>query len=363
MKFTSKQVTTIIVSVAAVFIVMAVFTLVVGEDENESESTSTNTESNISTDSGSSANTDSDKPADSGNGTAATPKATKLDSTDYLAANKKIESDPYKELDELIGLKEVKKEVHDLANFVKVQKMREEQGLKVPKISYHLVFTGSPGTGKTTVARIVARIYKDLGILQKGHLVETDRSGLVAEYVGQTAMKTNAIVDSAIGGVLFIDEAYALVPEYAGNDYGQEAISTLLKRMEDDRDKLVVIIAGYTNEMKRFIDANPGLQSRFNRYINFPDYSAEELFLIFEMQAKKNQYQLNEEAAEYLRERLDYVVKHKTRNFGNGRYSRNLFEKSIQNQANRLSSAINPTSEMLSELTKEDIEKAISSTK
>ena len=363
MKFTSKQVTTIIVSVVAFFIVMAVFTLVVGDDESESESSSTNTESNISSDSGAKPDSDSGTPVDSENNSVPKPKANKLDSTDYLAANKKIESDPYKELDELIGLKDVKKEVHDLANFVKVQRLREEQGLKVPKISYHLVFTGSPGTGKTTVARIVARIYKDLGILQKGHLVETDRSGLVAEYVGQTAMKTNAIIDSAIGGVLFIDEAYALVPEHAGNDYGQEAISTLLKRMEDDRDKLVVVIAGYTNEMKRFINANPGLQSRFNRYINFPDYTAEELFQIFEMQAKKNQYQLNEEAAAYLRERLDYVVQHKDRNFGNGRYSRNLFEKAIQNQANRLSTTINPTTEMLSELTKEDIEKAISTTK
>ncbi|MBR2196495.1 MAG: AAA family ATPase [Salinivirgaceae bacterium] len=363
MKFTSKQVTTIIVSVAATFIVMAILTLVIGDDENTDETSSINTESSISTDSGTSANSDSGAPTDSDNGSAQQPKANKLDSTDYLAANKKIESDPYKELDELIGLEGVKKEVHDLANFVKVQKLREEQGLKVPKISYHLVFTGSPGTGKTTVARIVARIYKDLGILEKGHLVETDRSGLVAEYVGQTAMKTNAIIDSAMGGVLFIDEAYALVPEHAGSDYGQEAISTLLKRMEDDRDRLVVVIAGYTNEMKRFINANPGLQSRFNRYIDFPDYTADELFRIFELQAKKNQYQLNAEAAYYLRERLDYVVQHKNRNFGNGRYSRNLFEKSIQNQANRLSSVSNPTTEMLSELTKEDIEKAISTTK
>ena len=143
-------------------------------------------------------------------------------------------------------------------------------------MSFHLVFTGSPGTGKTTVARIVARIYKDLGILKSGHTVETDRSGLVAEYVGQTATKTNAVIDSALNGVLFIDEAYALVPENASSDYGQEAISTLLKRMEDDRDKLVVIIAGYPNEMKRFIDSNPGLQSRFTRYINFPDYTDKE---------------------------------------------------------------------------------------
>jgi type VII secretion ATPase EccA len=356
MKFTSKQVTTIIVTVAAVFIVMAILTMVIGDDENESNSTSNYTESSISKGS------NSGPSSNSGNSSAQKPNAKMLDSTDYLAANKKIESDPYEELDELIGLTGVKKEVHDLANFVKVQKQREKQGLKVPKISYHLVFTGSPGTGKTTVARIVARIYKDLGILDKGHLVETDRSGLVAEYVGQTAVKTNHIIDSAMGGVLFIDEAYALVTE-SGNDYGNEAIATLLKRMEDNRDSLVVVIAGYTNEMKRFIDANPGLQSRFNRYIDFPDYTADELFQIFEMQAKKNQYQLNEDAAAYLRERLEYVVQHKDRNFGNGRYSRNLFEKSIQNQANRLKDAINPTTEMLCELTKEDIENALKTTK
>lgn len=354
MKFTSKQVTTIIVSVAAVFITMAVFTYVVGDEDSETDS----------------ANSESVSPADKPSaGTpaepapVAEPKAKQLDSTDYMAAQKKVESDPYKELDELIGLTEVKEEVKTLANFVKVQKMREEQGLKVPKMSYHLVFTGSPGTGKTTVARIVARIYKDIGVLPKGHTVETDRSGLVAEYVGQTAVKTNAIVDSALGGVLFIDEAYALVPENPGNDYGMEAISTLLKRMEDDRDNLVVIIAGYTNEMKRFIDANPGLQSRFNRYINFPDYTADELFKIYELHAKKNQYQLNADAADYLRERLKYVVAHKDRNFGNGRYSRNLFEKSIQNQANRLSTVSNPTTEMLSEISKEDVEKALSDTK
>ena len=267
-------------------------------------------------------------------------------------------SDPYKELDELIGLEDVKEEVRSLANFVKVQKMRQEKGLKTPKMSYHLVFTGSPGTGKTTVARIVARIYKDLGILKRGHTVETDRSGLVAEYMGQTAIKTNALVDSALNGVLFIDEAYALVPDasYSGGDYGQEAISTLLKRMEDDRDRLVVIIAGYPKEMQRFIDSNPGLQSRFNRYINFPDYTAEELYRIYLMYAKKNEYTLNQEAGVYLRERLEDVVAHKERNFGNARYVRNVFEKSIQRQANRLAHIRKPTDKDLTEIKKEDLE-------
>lgn len=277
---------------------------------------------------------------------------------DSVVVNPVLETDPYQELDDLIGLDNVKQEVKSLANFVRLQKQRQEKGLKTPKLSYHLVFTGSPGTGKTTVARIVARIYKDLGILKKGHTVETDRSGLVANYVGQTATKTNAIVDSALNGVLFIDEAYALVPENSSQDYGQEAISTLLKRMEDDRDKLVVIIAGYTNEMKRFIDSNPGLQSRFNRYINFPDYSAGELVKIFHMYMKKNQYTISDEANEMLKEKLEYAVAHKDRNFGNARYVRNIFEKSIQAQANRLEGKTGLSDRQLTEITVADIEKA-----
>ena len=275
---------------------------------------------------------------------------------DSVVVTEPLQGDPYQELDELIGLVQVKEEVHSLANFVKLQKQREKQGLKTPKMSYHLVFTGSPGTGKTTVARIVARIYKDLGVLKKGHTVETDRSGLVANYVGQTATKTNAIVDSALNGVLFIDEAYALVPQNPMQDYGQEAISTLLKRMEDDRDKLVVIIAGYTNEMKRFIDSNPGLQSRFSRYINFPDYTSAELTDIFKMYMRKNQYTMSSEAEEYLKKRFDDVVAHKTRNFGNARYARNVFEKSIQQQANRLAGEKNLSKEQLTELLIEDLQ-------
>lgn len=281
---------------------------------------------------------------------------------DSVVISEPLEGDPYKELDELIGLEDVKEEVRSLANFVKVQKMRQEKGLKTPKMSYHLVFTGSPGTGKTTVARIVARIYKDLGILKRGHTVETDRSGLVAEYMGQTAIKTNALVDSALNGVLFIDEAYALVPDasYSGGDYGQEAISTLLKRMEDDRDRLVVIIAGYPKEMQRFIDSNPGLKSRFNRYINFPDYTPEELTRIFMMYVRKNQYTLSDEAKEYLMERLVEIVAKKDRYFGNARYVRNVFEKCIQHQANRLSkSSSAKTEEELKEITLSDLKATI----
>lgn len=281
------------------------------------------------------------------------------ETNDSLTVVPPLEGDPYKELDELIGLDAVKSEVKSLANFVKVQRMRQEKGMKTPKMSYHLVFTGSPGTGKTTVARIVARIYKDLGILKSGHTVETDRSGLVAEYMGQTAIKTNHVVDSALNGVLFIDEAYALVPESGrGSDYGQEAISTLLKRMEDDRDRLVVIIAGYSNEMKRFIDSNPGLQSRFNRYINFPDYTADELVRIFYMYMKKNEYTIAADADKLLREKIAHAVATKDRNFGNARYVRNVFEKSIQCQANRLAGGKGLSERQLSELTRADLEKA-----
>ena len=286
-----------------------------------------------------------------------TPKTEQVEKKDSVIVNEPLAGDPYKELDDLIGLESVKKEVRSLANFVKLQKQREAKGLKTAKVSYHLVFYGSPGTGKTTVARIIGRIYKDLGVLKKGHTVETDRSGLVAKYLGQTALKTDTVVQQAIHGVLFIDEAYALVPEDGnGQDYGQEAISTLLKRMEDYRDSLVVIIAGYRNEMQRFIDSNPGLQSRFNRYIDFPDYTGAELTDIFKMYMKKNQYTLAPDAENYLREQLDYAVAHKDRNFGNARFARNVFEKAIQQQANRLAGKTNLSKEELTELTVADLQ-------
>lgn len=269
-----------------------------------------------------------------------------------------LHPNPAKELEALIGLASVKAEVNSLTNYIKVQRMRQEKGMKVTPMSYHCVFTGNPGTGKTTVARIVSQIYKELGILKKGHLVETDRSGLVAEYVGQTAIKTNKIIDSALDGILFIDEAYSLV-DGGSSDYGKEAIATLLKRMEDDRDRLVVILAGYTDDMKHFVDSNPGLQSRFNRYIEFPDYSADELFQIFLSSAKKYEYKLTKEAQTTLKEALDKVVFEKDKSFGNGRYVRNLFEKVVENQANRLSSEADVTSESLALIVKEDIEKSL----
>lgn len=246
-----------------------------------------------------------------------------LDNHDYMA-----------ELKGLIGLTRVKDEVESLRNLIKVQELRKRQGLPNTKMSYHMVFTGNPGTGKTTVARIVAGIYKELGILKKGHLVETDRSGLVAEYVGQTAPKTNAKIDEALDGVLFIDEAYTLVG--GNNDFGSEAIATLLKRMEDNRDRLVVILAGYPNEIRVFIDSNPGLQSRFSRYIHFDDYSADELLEVLKLNLKKSRYRIKRNAYEWMGNYIRNKVYMKDNNFGNARFIRNIFESIVQNQADRL---------------------------
>ena len=257
------------------------------------------------------------------------------------------------ELNSLIGLERVKKDVDSLRNLIKIQAMRKQQGLPNTSVSYHCVFSGNPGTGKTTVARILAGIYKELGLLKKGHLVEVDRSKLVGEYVGQTAPKTNKVIDEALDGVLFIDEAYSLVGE--GNDYGAEAIATLLKRMEDDRDRLVVILAGYTNEIKEFIDSNPGLQSRFNRYIQFDDYSTDELTEIFKRNLRKSRYKIKRDAFEELRNQIERAVISRDKNFGNARYVRNLFEKVVQNQANRLARMDAIDNDDLSIITREDI--------
>lgn len=247
------------------------------------------------------------------------------------------EKDSFTQLDSLIGLGTVKEDVKSLANFVKLTKEKQNRGLPTTEISCHCVYTGNPGTGKTTVARIFAEILKNLGVLKSGHLVETDRSGMVAEYVGQTAVKTNAIIDSALDGVLFIDEAYTLSSK-GESDYGQEAIATLLKRMEDDRDRLVVIVAGYTKEMNDFINTNPGLESRFTRYIEFPDYTADELCLIFDKYLNDGKYKITEAAQNAVKELFVLAETNKDDNFGNGRYVRNVFEKTLQNQANRLSS-------------------------
>ena len=241
------------------------------------------------------------------------------------------------ELDELIGIAHVKEKVRQTANFARIQQLRVAQGLKAIPTSYHSVYTGNPGTGKTTVARLMGRIYKSLGILRKGHLVECDRSTLVAEYIGQTAPRTNAVIDSALDGILFIDEAYSLVRDY--EDFGAEALETLLKRMEDNRDRLIVIVAGYPAEMQRFIHSNPGLHSRFSRFVEFPDYTPGELCRIFSLMCRKNSLKLSPALKEKVVHYFHSLHTNRGENFGNARLVRNCFEQVITAQATRLSSA------------------------
>lgn len=262
------------------------------------------------------------------------------------------------ELNELVGLENVKKDVNSLVNLIKVRKLRKERGIKEIDMSLHMVFSGNPGTGKTTVARLLSEIYRSIGLLPKGHLVETDRSGLVAGYVGQTALKTKEVINSALGGVLFIDEAYALTENRGENDFGGEAIDTLLKAMEDNRDDLIVIVAGYPDLMDGFVCSNPGLRSRFNKYIYFPDYSPEELVAMLKMRCGKGDYILSPEAEEYAREFFIKRVENKPENFANGRDVRNFFEKAAVNQADRLAAIIDGeiTDEVLKTLEKSDLE-------
>lgn len=258
-------------------------------------------------------------------------------------------------LDRLVGLATVKGEVRSLANFLNVQKMRQEQGLPGVPLSRHLVFAGNPGSGKTTVARIIADVYRELGLLERGHLVETDRSGLVAGYVGQTAEKTSRIIDSALGGVLFIDEAYTLA-EGGPSDYGQEALATLIKRMEDDRERLVVIVAGYPERMERFLAANPGLRSRFGKVVQFEDYTADEMLEIFCGMIERNRYFLAPDALEAARRLFaDAVQRSEGDSLGNGRFVRNVFEAVLEWQASRLAGVAPITPEMLAEITAADI--------
>ncbi len=255
------------------------------------------------------------------------------------------------ELTSMVGLDAVKREVISLANFIKVRRLREARNLRQQTISLHLVFSGSPGTGKTTIARLVAKLYKALGVLSKGQLVETDRGGLVAGYVGHTALKTKEVVESALDGVLFVDEAYSLTKE-APWDFGAEAIETLLKLMEDYRDRLVVIVAGYTDKMAEFIGSNPGLQSRFTRRIEFQDYTASEMLQIFERNATSNNFELDPKATTAL---LDHFRRFEgDGGFGNGRGVRNVFEAAVVAHANRIAAIADPTDRDLTLLLRED---------
>ncbi len=267
-------------------------------------------------------------------------------------------ADAKAKLDSLIGLENIKDQITTLTNFLAMERRRKELDLPTSRPSLHMAFVGNPGTGKTTVARIIAEIYGALGILEKGHLVETDRSGLVAEYAGQTGPKTNAKIDEALDGVLFIDEAYTLIDESGQDQYGREAIQTLLKRMEDQRDRLVVILAGYPVEMRQMIRSNPGLSSRVGTTMQFSDYSPEALCRIFELIAKKSKYTLPTESRRRLLRGFTYLYAKRDRHFGNGRTSRNSLERSVRRLANRIATVEDVTRELLTTLEPEDIEVA-----
>ncbi len=258
-------------------------------------------------------------------------------------------------LDRLVGLATVKLEIKSLVNIARIREMRRKEGLKVPPAGYHMVFAGPPGTGKTTIARLLGEIFNALGLLSKGHLIEVDRAELVAGYVGQTAIKTDAVVKQALGGVLFIDEAYSLAPENPGQDFGPEAIETLLKLMEDHREDLVVVVAGYRNRMETFVESNPGLRSRFTRFIDFPDYVPDELVKIFLGLASEGGYHLSSGATAAITGLLTESYERRGEHFGNARMVRNLFEKMLTAQANRLAATPSPTRDQLCAIDEGDV--------
>lgn len=259
------------------------------------------------------------------------------------------------ELNQLTGLSQVKEAVNQLVNLIRVQKLREKRGFKNQAASKHMVFSGNPGTGKTTVARMLGKIFKHLGVLPSGQLVEVDRSSLVSGYIGQTATKTQEAIEKAMGGILFIDEAYALTVNKGEQDFGQEAVDTLLKAMEDHRDNLLVIVAGYPEPMKEFLSSNPGLQSRFNRFIFFEDYTSTELTEILEKQCSQQEYHLSKDALEAAKVYFDTRTKNPPANFANARDVRNFLEKAIANHASRIIQLPETTDEILTCIEKEDL--------
>lgn len=278
-------------------------------------------------------------------------------SSDYKEDKEQSLEELMEKLEQLIGLYKVKAKVHDLIVYQKVQKIRKEHGLNVPKHTLHLAFMGNPGTGKTTVARIIGHLYKKLGLLSKGHFVEVSRTDLIAGYQGQTALKVKKVINKALGGVLFIDEAYSITENENSDSYGRECLTELTKALEDHRDDLVVIVAGYTEPMKQFFESNPGLKSRFNTFITFEDYNGDELFRIFEKMSKEDDYEMSADAGCFLKKIFSEKANASILNFSNGRFVRNVYEDMVMNHARRVVNEENPSLEELELFEVDDVPK------